>query len=111
MKTVEEAFSEWGNTAKEPATDYSNIEGRLWRAFRAGYAAAKAEAPQWEGIESAPKDGTHILVCTAGSGYYAVSVHWFDNDWIESMTWDGEPVILKNPTHWIGIPPIPEAKP
>ena len=108
MKTVEELFHEWWSAP----TGQKIILVPPEEIFAAGY-AAKIKAPQWQPIESAPKDGTHILVCTAGSDYYAVTVHWFDNNWHETMSWDGELAIyeLKKPTHWIGIPPTPEAKP
>ena len=114
MKTVQEEFREWGNAIKELGTDYFNIEGRLWRAFRAGYAAAKAEAPQWQPIESAKRDGTVYLITNG---------NWIDSGWFSTSMWLGgnsgwvtddereSGIVHEDITHWMPRPLTPEAKP
>lgn len=79
-------------------------------------AIAAYEAAQWQPIESAPRDGTRVLVCTGPVGAFKVRryyvTHWlsrqhdrFGNGW----SFDGDGFI--NPTHWRPLPPPPETKP
>ncbi len=59
---------------------------------------------EWQPIASAPKDGTEILVCKAGS-----------EELVELISWN--PVLLRwldrnaepyfGATHWMAIPPSP----
>ena len=67
----------------------------------------------WKPIETAPKDGTTILLCKVGctpsTGVFDERLGWIDfeaedpslrAEWIETGTeWD--------PTHWMPIPPPP----
>jgi len=77
-----------------------------------------AHVPSWMGIDSAPKDGSRILLakfsghperesclcwCVAGEW----SLKW--NNWNDGV----EPAGLAEPTHWMRVPkpwPMPEAK-
>ena len=59
----------------------------------------------WQTIDSAPKDGTHILGvwCHSRTGIYAVT--WFsDGSWHE---WD-DSIELSEPTHWMPLPEGPK---
>lgn len=108
----------------------TNIEIReLWRKFGGGFygpivehANIKEEAlfefvralltPNWQPIETAPKDGTWILAVK--EGYYGEGipfipcvVYW-DSDvkgWSESEYVSGEPAWVL--THWMPIPKNP----
>lgn len=70
-------------------------------------AAWNTRAPQWQPIESAPKDGTAVLATSAHmTGPNGEPVAWaavFDQErgrW--TATWDGEP--LNDATHWQPLP-------
>jgi len=60
----------------------------------------------WKKIESAPKDGTHIVAYDAALDGLVI-IRWrggdFPGEWV--VSWDGAP----NPdcTYWLPIPPIP----
>lgn len=82
---------------------------------------------QWQPIESAPKDGTEIIVihCThydAGLGTIVdgpFTASFCNDEWQSS--WDGEEVAeymdwsgtdyksIMDPTHWMPLPSPPEA--
>lgn len=71
---------------------------------------------KWQPIETAPKDGSDILLGTtaeANAGYgYVCEGHYVDEhgwyqantDWTD--TFDGE----VNPTHWMPLPPPPDTQ-
>jgi hypothetical protein len=73
---------------------------------------------QWRDISSAPKDGTHILVCEARPPYdnswtFAqrppTVAHWFEDQdggaFYLSVTHTEQPPV--KPTHWMPLPPEP----
>lgn len=67
----------------------------------------------WQPIESAPKDGTNILICGhACGGYYVADVKWNVNE----GTWclfdpaeDGHTYPSEGHTHWMPLPEPPNA--
>jgi hypothetical protein len=79
--------------------------------------AGRQEATQWQPIETAPHDGTDILLTTWGAdGYGEIDVgSW---GFIEKSDWDGSDVIgwlsnygrIEEPTHWMALPVPPENK-
>ena len=55
----------------------------------------------WQPIETAPRDGTRVLVYERDAALGAISLNWVDQDgW-----W------LGHPTHWMPLPTPPEDKP
>jgi hypothetical protein len=79
----------------------------------------------WQPIDSAPKDGTEILVyCPAGQ---QAKSGWAFGPAIQSVKWDGslthqnsmwwtltgyhEADAWPEPTHWMPLPPPPEPAP
>jgi hypothetical protein len=64
---------------------------------------------EWQAIETAPKDGTDILVCMFGTAMVVVS---FDGDVSEPshpwLTLDGPSYHLEAPTHWMPLPEPPK---
>ena len=102
------------------ATDeqYTEVVGRIAAALRSA-----PVPPGWQPMESAPKDGTHILVCFGDRPYdehwtFAQSpptvAHWFgppDLPGIRAGGWylsvqqhEGERV---HPSQWLPLPPLP----
>lgn len=73
----------------------------------------------WQPIETAPKDGTHILVCniyTFNSQGVATVAHWFNYIGDESksgwfLTWnkneEDADCGMKSITHWMPLPAHP----
>lgn len=63
-----------------------------------------ANLTQWQPIETAPKDGTEILVCN-----HATLDIWFYHvaSWMDGLEWwNGDARV--NPTHWMPLPQPPE---
>lgn len=60
---------------------------------------------QWQPIETAPKDGTEILVFDAGAIFISL---WFtDPDRGEQGWWDNG-IVEPPPTHWMPLPDPPK---
>jgi hypothetical protein len=64
----------------------------------------------WQPIETAPKDGTPILVAIAGGEYHSRQVYYEAGKWVVAKTRNGTIIALdKEPTHWMPTPEPPEA--
>ncbi len=62
---------------------------------------------KWQPIESAPKDGTRLLVFSPVDG--VVSSHWEGGVW-QGLPWRSPRNAAKAaPTHWMPLPSPPEA--
>lgn len=61
-------------------------------------------APGWRGIESAPRDGTRVLVwagrCCDLPGFWTIAAYHKDAGWCVCE--------LREATHWQPLPPPPE---
>jgi len=70
-------------------------------------AALLRSMPTWQPIETAPKDGTTILISWAGAGMVFLS-RWLKNadEWLMPVTTAHRP--LKPPTHFCRYPSPPE---
>jgi hypothetical protein len=79
---------------------------------------------EWQPIETAPKDGTAVLLCwainaggkpidwrtdpTTADVFVQVAAWWAgDNDWIVYCSMVREPSLHFKPTHWMPLPPPP----
>ena len=60
---------------------------------------------EWQPIETAPMDGTDILLGFARHDRPPVVAGWFDC-WAE---YDCQNIVKGTPTHWMPLPPAPEA--
>lgn len=101
--------------ADYPGFEWDDGAGRIADAILADkYLAGKS---RWKPIETAPKDGTHILACRIPIGIRVTVntnpptvVHWFDdpNDpgFYTSVN-AVAPEYPYNPTHWQPLDPLP----
>lgn len=92
-----------------PVTRATISRERMQEAMEA-YAASKAqEAQQWQAIETAPKDGTPLLLFARWERAEASIrvIGWFIGDeWISnSFIGQGKAVLV--PSHWMPLPPFP----
>jgi hypothetical protein len=66
---------------------------------------------EWLPIESAPKDGTHILIFEVpafeGDEQMYVVGRWSDFGWTESYA---DEYAICSPTHWMPLPPPPKTE-
>ncbi len=62
---------------------------------------------KWNPIDTAPKDGTHILVMLAGDADFnrnpPTVAHWFDGGWWPSVCTCGEHQLSLSPIKWKSI--------
>lgn len=69
-----------------------------------------AEAAAWEPIETAPKDGTYILLWRPG--FRQETAHWLADmigfDWPWLLPLPGEDRMRLKPTHWRPLPEPPK---
>ena len=76
----------------------------LWEAFQAAWQAAQ---PKWLPIESAPRDGTKILVLEDCDVFAAHFNDTGDDDSYWSV-YCGQPAVYQpRPTHWMPLPAPP----
>lgn len=72
---------------------------------------AQEKMMEWQPIETAPKDGTPILVCRVGyQAQQVAAVYW---DWTFSRRYPWQFLTIADghakgwPTHWMPLPPPP----
>jgi hypothetical protein len=74
-------------------------------------AAPKQAEPSWKPIESAPKDGTDVLVhCSHGTYVAAYIEHNIEYWHVDDNKYGPFPLRGASPTHWMPLPTPPEAK-
>ncbi|MGZ8258585.1 MAG: DUF551 domain-containing protein [Methylotenera sp.] len=60
---------------------------------------------KWQSIDTAPKDGTEILICS-GIIYDVGICYWRDDNVMTGWTWGCEKA-FNNPSHWMPLPSPP----
>ena len=108
MTDAEKAAEAHINKLQDGHPQYCGMERDIKRDFLAGYAAAM----QWRGIESAPRDGTAIIMLLDGSDI-PHSVRWICNGEIPGIDEDGWYMVWDHyhlgsadiPTGWLPLPP------
>lgn len=74
-----------------------------------GVARVRAQCAPWQSIETAPKDGAHIIVANRfNPNIPAATVHWFDGGWHLSVNQMGEysEYVWGPPTDWMPVPAV-----
>lgn len=72
----------------------------------------------WQPIDTAPKDGTSVLVCQAVDadsqpitddawGLFVQRAAWWGGEWIVYCSLPDEPSVHFEPSHWMAVPPNP----
>lgn len=94
----------WG---KEDANDHDDISASFGRAVALVLNELAADPPiasllvqHWQPMETAPMDGTRLLMVNAAFG--SVRVAWYDEPH-ESWSYSG----VYQPTHWMPLPESP----
>lgn len=111
-------LSRYVNAADISAADMPHVVvEKLQRAINESAAIASETAiSHWEPIDTAPKDGTNIIVCIAGMPRSTGEAYWWQSaggvgGW---QTWDGEnrrrTVYETPPTHWQPLPEVPASR-
>ena len=86
------------------------------RTHSAEIAGALRDAERWQPIESAPRDGSYILVCNSHGSWIAKYQHFYPSGYRPSSPWASmmlnhdhieKPGRLDHPTHWRPLPAPP----
>lgn len=94
----------------------NNAHDVMFGTIEAALAVIKAQGVGWQDIESAPKDGTVLLLADGemvlrGSfkeDYLTEEMGWFDEHWDDYST--GSTYTPLNPTHWQPLPQPPKGQ-
>lgn len=105
---MREAFEKWAtyngypvNTEGDGETHRDVRTHAAWCAWQ----AATAAAPQWKPIETAPKDGSEILL---GDKYGSITVGYWRS---KEGKLDSDLGFISWHTHWMPLPKLPKVTP
>lgn len=94
--------AEWldrcATNGEQTEPEFAKVAGRI----RGAVARLRAGQGQWRPIESAPRDGTKILVAVRGE---STMVRWHEPAWLGA---GGRCYQFDDPTHWMPPPPPPQ---
>ena len=86
-----------------------NLGLDTWRINTAWNRRAETHVPEWQPIETAPKDGTEIILGVFKPLKDIGVCYWRDDNVMTGWTW-GLGKAFRNPTHWMPLPAAPEVK-
>ena len=106
--TEKQKFEAWKRTMLDGFNAFDAWQAR----------ASQDRSAEWQPIETAPKDGTYIMVANYAGVWiatyrtHAVSGFRFDNPWFSLMlNRDHIPsALISAPTHWMPLPPPPKGQ-
>lgn len=106
MKLVESAAAVWDRRALEAELAQASAK-MVEQAARIQQLEAEIAAMQWRPIETAPKDGTPLLLLWPDAAE-KMAVMWWD-EYVENWLgyYDGINPGYQPPTHWMPLPPPP----
>ena len=84
------------------------IPDSIWEPFDKA-----VDAPEWQPIETAPKDGTRVLIAFQSIGQWVIlSAYWNTREdvWTDDavVSFGYEETAEYEPTHWMPLPKPPE---
>ena len=93
------------SAAKDRIAELTPVAGMDWRETMQRMLTRMEETDRWQPIETAPKDGSYVLLAgkrreDIASGYWLQYAYAGNGAWI----W---PFVLKDPTHWMPLPKAP----
>lgn len=97
------SYTEIGKFFGAPSSTIRNALSRRGR-----YVTRKDVAkPQWQPIETAPKDGSHVLLCD--DGWFCIAGWWDDapRDEGGQCFKNSQSHLWLNPSHWMPLPKPP----
>lgn len=91
---------------KQGVTHYPDKNGEWVRFVDVIKRIKELEAQQWQPIDSAPKDGTKILVCHEDKhgNKEVLAAHWGSGCWQTGFAFEG----IRYTTHWMPLPSPPK---
>lgn len=103
-------FTSW-NVTEEKNKDVFRALKTIRAALQG--AAMSQKVDEWQHISTAPKDGSDTIIYCETSGemfiaFYAEQITTGQKDWVIARANDGTCFILKDPTHWMPLPPQPK---
>lgn len=125
MTTIEEAFDKyWSSLADAPNDSPQVVASCKWAAYHAWHAAieqyaAERVAGQWQPIETAPRDGSRILIHMPEASRLKVQEAYWVTPWEdardEQCYWStphgpagrGYTILPVAVTHWMPLPDAP----
>lgn len=100
-QTVDDLISEVGLIGD----DYPNFAGMPVN-LPCGHWRELADALEWRTIDSAPRDGSTVLVAHASNGAIFCAA-WENDAWIDGATNSFDEPVEYSPSHWLPLPPAP----
>ena len=55
---------------------------------------------EWQPMETAPKDGSYILIADIGRQSLSYTVTKYRDGWLNKVGWDGMPIAFDEGTRW-----------
>jgi hypothetical protein len=106
IQAAREVAEDWFGPDGWPSLKNESLVTSIARAL----ASARAEDAQWQPIETAPKDGTSILVWSDDAeDYYLVTWAEGHGAWFNGDVLIGEMHFGGEPSHWMPLPLRPRA--
>lgn len=99
---------EWSDTLATAIATYFGVDiGEHSNLNKPWQNALKWIERPWRGIETAPHDGTHIIVRDASAPQPPTTAHWFEGGWHLSVNALGDYSDhgMRSLTHWMPLPP------
>lgn len=91
-------------------TSYEHLVSLLKEARAVIIGRDNVLAGKWQPIETAPRDGTEVLVCNAGPNFAAsIRTCWYVVDQYDGEFWQDDADSEPDPTHWQPMLPVPQS--
>lgn len=110
LKRAEHLCQQWANAARDDIEDYRAAKQTALKHLRTVTVAPPVAGDAgWQPIETAPKDGTEIILCAAATHDQGIC-YWRDDEVMTGWTW-GMGKHFRNPVYWMPrrSPPIAAA--